>query len=230
MLSGPDLGAGFLYQLTRRREGPRARFTFHAQEGGQDASGPPIGTPEPFGWSVPSSMCSFGGRQCWHRTFETDDLEVAAVRAAYNRTRFVMAAQLSQAYRGTEVLWASALEEWAGRVVPSLEKAHAPWRLTGTASQALQGRQVKPRVVTISTTPLGVRLAAEAIPEYLVEPPAETVWGGRRLVAARAFIGSLREGTRVEWAEFEAGAAPRPVDTVRLVGWNGRRVPVEAGE
>ncbi|HEV2165927.1 MAG TPA: hypothetical protein VGS23_02945, partial [Thermoplasmata archaeon] len=67
-------------------------------------------------------------------------------------------------------------------------------------------------------------------PEYLVEPPAETVWGGRRLVAARAFIGSLREGTRVEWAEFEAGAAPRPVDTVRLVGWNGRRVPVEAGE
>lgn len=230
MVSGPDLGAGFLYQLTRRRHGPEATFTYHAQEGGQDANGPPIGTPEPFGWVRAPAMCPFGGRTCWHRTFRTEDREVGVVRAAYNRMRFVMEATLAQAYRGTVPPWEVALADWCTRVVPSLAAASAPWELSGSAAQAIHGRPVPVGTLTFRTNPAGVRAAAASIPEYLIEPPGQTEWGAYSVVAARAFVGTLVQGTRVEWAAGpldpstgRESSGPR----VATVQWNGHSIPVE---
>ncbi|MCI4358633.1 MAG: hypothetical protein L3J99_06360 [Thermoplasmata archaeon] len=230
MVSGPDLGAGFLYQLTRNRTGPQSTFTFHAQEGGQDASGPPIGTPEPFGWARSSVMCPFGGRKCWHRTFETPDREVGGVRAAYNRTRFVMEALLAQAYRNAPVPWAVALEEWLSRVVPVLEQDNAPWCLTHSTGSAVMAASTTVSGLSMRTTPAGVRAVASAIPEYLVEPAATTEWDGRLRFASRAFIGTLRDGVRVEWAsprDPTGSASPQIEGTIE---WKGRSLPVGSVE
>src|SRR5579863_3734953 len=103
MLSGPDMGGGFLYQLTSNAEQEPARFVVHVQDGGPDAGGPPRGSPEPFGYFHPAKYCDFGGPRCWHREFDLPSTEVGRVRAAYNRTRFVMEAMLAQVYGGETV-------------------------------------------------------------------------------------------------------------------------------
>jgi hypothetical protein len=230
MISGPDLGAGFLYQLTRNRTGPRSAFTFHAQEGGQDASGPPIGTPEPFGWARSGVMCPFGGRRCWHRTFETEDREIGGVRQAYNRSRFVMEALLAQAYRSAPVPWAVALEEWLSRVVPALERDGAPWYVTHSTGSAIQTASVPVSGLSMRTTTAGVRAAASAIPEYLVEPAATTEWSGRPLFASRAFIGTLRDGTRVEWASPGDTPGTAISGSDGTVEWKGRSLSVGSAD
>ena len=226
LVSGPDLGGGFLFQLTRRRDGERAEFTYHAQDGGQDANGPPIGTPEPFGWARAEGMCFIGGRVCWHRRFALEDREVGAVRAAYNRTRFVMEAELAQAYRGAPVPWGAALREWTSRVGPALAALGAPWCLSGASAEAVVrgGSAARVLVLTVATTDLGVRAAASAVPEYLTEPAAVTEWQGRETLAARAFFGTLREGVRVEWASGAEGE--RRLASARAVDWNGAALSV----
>jgi hypothetical protein len=226
MVSGPDLGGGFLFQLTRVRDGPSATFTFHAQSGGPDANGPPIGSPEPFGWRRSEGMCAFGGRVCWHRRCITEDREVAQVRAAYNRCRFVMEAQLGQSYKGARVPWESTLEERLARVGPVLANAGAPWWLDGAAASAVRGSTVAVPAITVRTAPAGVSEAAGAIPEYLIEPAGETDWPEGRVRAARAFIGTLSEGTRVEWAAVSTGSDA--IGPAEVVTWRGQSVPVGA--
>ncbi|HTT25423.1 MAG TPA: hypothetical protein VMH90_00475, partial [Thermoplasmata archaeon] len=46
LVSGPDLGAGFLFQLSFDRDEGGSSFAFHAQDGGADAAGPPLGPPD----------------------------------------------------------------------------------------------------------------------------------------------------------------------------------------
>jgi hypothetical protein len=82
MLSGPDTGGGFLFQLTVERGGEEAGFTFHAQEGREDAGGPPKGSPEPLGYAHPASACMYGGPRCWHRRFLLPLTELSRVRLA----------------------------------------------------------------------------------------------------------------------------------------------------
>ncbi len=228
MVSGPDLGAGFLFQLTRLRDGPNATFTFHAQTGGPDANGPPIGSPEPFGWQRSGGMCAFGGRVCWHRRFVTEDRELAQVRAAYNRSRFVMEAELGQTYRSARTPWEATLEEWLARVGPALARAGAPWSVQGAAASVIRGSADTVASITVRTSPAGVRAAGAAIPEYLIEPVGETDWPEGPVLGARAFIGTLSEGTRVEWAAARGASADDPIGPVEVVTWRGQNVQVGA--
>jgi hypothetical protein len=229
MVSGPDLGAGFLYQLTRERRGPLDRFVFHAQNGGVDANGPPKGSPEPFGWAQSARMCPFGGRLCWHREFELPGSETLHVRTAYNRTRFVMESSIEQAYGGRPVPYAEAL----ALLVP--EGTGFPDRawLTGSIALALQGSALAPTSVEIDAPESAIRTWAGSLEPYVIEPPGRTTWyGGLERFGARAFVGTLREGTRVEWSE----RAPRATGTGptqsspegRSVTWNGRAWPVRS--
>ncbi len=218
MISGPDLGGGLLHQLTRDRYPDRVRFTYHAQAGGEDAGGPPKGALEPLGWAFPPEMCQFGGRRCWERSFELPDPETANVRAAYQRMRFVLAALLDQQYAAAEVPWEGAL----GEVIDRLGGRTADWALTGSvARRVIDGRGAVDRI-SIRTSAEGVRSTAEALREYLIEPAAPTVWSGRPLLAARAFVGSPSTGVRVEWHAADASPA-----SARSVAWAGRRMWVE---
>lgn len=237
MVSGPDLGAGFLFQLSLDHEENGAAFTYHAQNGGVDANGPPKGSPEPFGFAHPTSACMFGGPSCWERRFELPPNRVGAVRQAYNRMRFVMAAQLAQQYDHEAPAFEPALKEFVQRVAGELERHHVPWRIGGSTGAWLRGAKLLPNGIDIGTTADGVDLIGERIPEYLIEPVATTEWSaGRRVHAGRAFVGTLVSGCRTEWASPTGKGAvtgllrewtldPEGEPDVR-VEWDGHRLPV----
>jgi hypothetical protein len=232
MVSGPDLGAGFLFQLTLERlPGPVAHYLFHAQDGGADASGPPMGTPEPLGWRRPAGMCPIGGRVCWHRDFWLPDAALGPVRASYNRTRFVMEESLKQVYRGRPVPLEPALEELLRKAPGSGSSPPIEWSLAGATALWLQGAPNPPKSIEIETTEAGVRAWAERLEEYLIEPPGPTTWhDGARRFGARAFVGTLREGARVEWSDGGAGhpGNPGPIggEGARWVDWKGHPLSV----
>jgi len=229
MISGPDLGAGFLYQLTSERGDGPARFVFHAQDGGVDANGPPKGTPEPFGWSRSPGMCPIGGRACWHREFWLPESEALHVRTSYNRTRFVMEASLGQAYEGRPVPTEAALEELLRRAPPG--GPGPAWSIVGATAIWLRGLGPPPGRIEIESSEAGVRRWAEGFEEYLIEPAAPTGWyGTERRFAARAFVGTMQVGARVEWSEPDPAVAPsgRSAPGTQWVDWKGHRVPCRA--
>jgi hypothetical protein len=236
LVSGPDLGGGFLHQLTVERFSGTNRFVYHAQDGGQDANGPPKGTPAPFGWRRSPTMCPVGGRTCWHREFTLPVEESIRVRTAYNRTRFVMDAMLDQEYSGVPVPLDAAFEELVDRLnaVEGL-----PWYVGGSAGLWLRGAPVAPHDADLGTTPASVGAVAEALRDYVTEPAAPTEWAGRPMLAARAFVGTVRNGLRVEWGvPTEPGAWERAGEWTILghresperVEWHGRSVPVVRAE
>jgi hypothetical protein len=201
MISGPDLGGGYLHQLTREVRESEARFVFHAQAGGQDAGGPAKGPLDGLGWFHPDTACQFGGPNCWHREFTISAGEEARVRATYNRTRFVFEAQLGQLYSGVAVPIRDALAEVVTRLRPLLEAAGVWWHVRGSTSCLLQGVATLPREIELVTTGPGVSLIAEGLVEYLIEPVARTRWPGRaEVLGARAFVGTLARGARVSWS------------------------------
>ncbi|MCI4330866.1 MAG: hypothetical protein L3K19_03335 [Thermoplasmata archaeon] len=213
MVSGPDLGGGFLHQLTRERSGDLVQFVFHAQEGGQDAGGPPKGSPEPLGWSRPGSSCQFGGPRCWHREFELPIDQESQVRAAYNRTRFVFEAQMAQLYGGMEPPVHETLKEVVARIGPALEQLSTPWHVGGSAAALLQGVPIRCQDLDLGTTMAGVRAIGDALSEYLIEPVSPTTWvPGHRVLGGRAFVGTLARGMRVEWATQLEAAPAGPYD------------------
>jgi hypothetical protein len=232
LVSGPDLGGGFLHQLTVERFSGVNRFVFHAQDGGPDANGPPKGTPAPFGWRLSGTMCPIGGRTCWHREFTLPVEESLRVRTAYNRTRFVMEAMLGHEYGGVPLPLEAAVEELIDRLnaVEGL-----PWYVGGSAGLWLRGAPLAPHDVDLGTTPEAVARVAEALKDYAIEPAAPTEWGGRPMLAARAFVGTVRNGVRVEWGvptgpdvwerEGEWTVLGHREPPGRL-DWHGRSVPV----
>lgn len=207
MLSGPDLGAGYLHQLTTERDGDRSTFTHHAQDGGQDANGPPKGPLEVFGFVHPPSPCPFGGPRCWHRRFLLPFAETARVRPCYNRARFVLQAMLDQVYDGAPVAVGPALAEVAGRLIGA-GLTPDDWRVGGSAGAWLLGAPVVPRDIDLAVRRAAVDRVGPALVEYLIEPTATTDWPGVGIVrAARAFVGTFVAGSRVEWAvPLEPGA------------------------
>ncbi|HXQ94781.1 MAG TPA: hypothetical protein VN864_06425 [Thermoplasmata archaeon] len=232
LVSGPDLGGGFLHQLTVERFSGVNRFVYHAQDGGADANGPPKGNPEPFGWRLSGTMCPIGGRTCWHREFTLPIEESLRVRTAYNRTRFVMDAMLGHEYGGVPRPFEAAIEELVDRLgaVEGL-----PWYVGGSAGLWLRGAPVVPHDIDLGTTPEAVARIGEALKDFVTEPAAPTEWGGRPMLAARAFVGTVRNGVLVEWGvpagpgewgrenEWTAvGHRDRP-DPVE---WRSRSVPV----
>jgi hypothetical protein len=226
MLSGPDLGAGYLHQLTTDRDGDRTTFTFHAQDGGQDANGPPKGPLDVFGYVHPPSACPFGGPRCWHRRFLLPFSETARVRPCYNRSRFVLQAMIDQVYDGASVAVESALVEVAARLV----KAHVTdeeWLVGGSAGAWLLGAPVTPRDIDLAVRRAAVDRVGTALVEYLIEPTSTTDWPAVGIVrGARAFVGTFVAGARVEWGV--------PLDPETRAEWNldvdgPARIAVEHG-
>jgi hypothetical protein len=218
MLSGPDLGGGFLHQLSLDREGELTTFTFHAQEGGSDAGGPAKGPLDVFGFVHPATSCMFGGPRCWHRRFLLPSTEAPRVRRAYNRGRFVLDAMVAQAYAGVPAAVRPGLSEVVRRIAPVLDGEDVEWYVGGSAAAWLQGAEVVPRDLDLGTTRMGVDRIGALLGEYLIEPVAPTDWPGLGIVqAARAFVGTFKDGLRVEWAVPIGRHEARPLEE-----WSGR--------
>ncbi len=200
MLSGPDLGGGYLHQLSFDR-GDATTFTFHAQEGGQDAGGPPPGPLDPLGFAHPPHPCQFGGPRCWHRRFLLPLEQAPGVRRCYNRSRFVFETELAQLYRGAPVDLEAGLREIVGKVGPVLAAEGIEWYVGGSAAARLLGAAVTPRDLDLGTTRTGVDRLGELLAPYLIEPVAPTEDARRRIVrGGRAFVGTFASGVRIEWA------------------------------
>ena len=240
MISGPDLGGGFLHQLSFDTGGEATTFTFHAQDGGSDAGGPPKGPLDTFGFVMPKVPCMFGGPRCWHRRFVLPRSETLRVRQAYHRHRFVLAAMVDQVYAGAPVPVENGLAEVVTRLAGPLDTEDVAWYVGGSTAAFLLGARIRPRDLDLGTTRAGVDRIAALLAEYLIEPLAPTDWPKVGIVrAARAFVGTFAEGLRVEWAVpldrsrggfgEEWGGDPEEVrlETVTLAG---RRVRVTRPE
>jgi hypothetical protein len=201
MLSGPDLGAGFLHQLTSDRDGDRTTFTYHMQEGGQDANGPPKGPPDVFGFVHPPSPCQFGGPKCWHRRFLLPFAETPRVRQCYNRNRFVLQTMVDQAYSAAPVAVETALAEVVDRLSKGGDSSASDWYVGGSTAAWLLGAAVLPHDIDLGTSRTGVDRVGVALAEYLIEPVSTTDWPTGGIVrGGRAFVGTFAAGARVEWA------------------------------
>ena len=218
LLSGPDLGAGFLHQLSLDRDGERTTFTYHAQDGGADANGPPKGPLDVFGFVHPPSPCPFGGPRCWHRRFRLPFSEASRVRPAYNRNRFVLQTMLDQVYDRVPVRVEAALEEVVQRISGPLAEEGIDWYVGGSTAAWLLGAGVAANDIDLGTTRPGADRVAALLAEYLIEPSAPTDWPTAGMVqGARAFVGTFRTGARVEWA------VPLEVRTpLSFEEWSGR--------
>jgi hypothetical protein len=218
LLSGPDLGAGFLHQLSLERDGERTSITYHAQDGGADANGPPKGPLDVFGFVHPPSPCMFGGPRCWHRRFLLPFSEIARARQAYNRNRFVLQTMIDQVYDQVPAGVESALEEVVRRISGPLDQDRIGWYVGGSTAAWLLGAPVSPHDIDLGTTRAGVDRVARLLAEYLIEPIAPTDWPGVGIVrGTRAFVGTFQAGARVEWAVPIEPRTPLPFDE-----WGGR--------
>jgi hypothetical protein len=201
LVSGPDLGAGYLHQLSRDRDGETTTFTYHAQTGGQDANGPPRGPLDVFGFVHPPTACMFGGPHCWHRRFLLPFEETAAVRQAYNRNRFVLETMIAQAYDGAPATVDAGVEELVARLAAPLERDGIEWFIGGSGAAWLLGSGLLPHDLDVGTTREGVDRIGELLREYLIEPIAPTDRADGGIVrGARAFLGTFQAGVRVEWS------------------------------
>ncbi len=210
MLSGPDLGGGFLFQLTVEYAEDRAHLIYHAQEGGIDASGPPKGSPTPLGFTPTDTACGIGGRDCYHRAFDLARDDVPRARLAYNRLRFVVTPMLEQHYAGAEIPIRAGVDEVVARLSTAFSARPDGWFVGGTASAWLQGVSVAPREIDIGTDRAGAEQIAVSLHDYLIEPLAETSWReAGRIFGARAYVGTLRSGVRAQWGVAESGAGVR---------------------
>lgn len=230
LVSGPDVGGGFLFQLTRERTEPLATYTVHAQEGGLDGGERPAGTPADVGFERAPGMCSIGGRRCYHRSYGVPLLEHARVRFAYNRMRFVIGPMLEQRVGRRPARYAEGLDVALPRIAQALGGARIPWMVGGSAGAELRGAAIVPRDLDLVTTAEGVSAVAAGLEEFLIEPPSQTHWSdGVERRAARAFVGTLQDGLRVEWAEAVAptGEWSRPTMAgAQVVVRKGVEVPV----
>jgi hypothetical protein len=213
LLSGPDLGGGYLHQLSVSPEGDPRRYTYHAQDGGADAGGPPIGSLAVLGFSHPVRACQFGGPRCWHRDFSLPFDRAASVRAAYNRFRFTLEATLRQAYASAPVALAAALREITARLAVPLRDEGIEWYLGGSVAGWLQGGDFAPREIDLGIPRSGVERVAGLLAPYLIEPAGPTDWPGVGTVrGARAFVGTLQEGARVGWSVPDPDRPPLPLE------------------
>jgi hypothetical protein len=230
MLSGPDLGAGFLHQLTTDRDGDRTSYTYHAQDGGADANGPPKGPLDVLGFVHPSFPCQFGGPRCWHRRFLLPFSETPRVRACYNRNRFVLQAMIDQAYEGAPADIEGSLAEVVARLrAPASGVSGSDWRVDGAAGAWVLGAPVAPREIDLGCVREAIDALGAALAEYLIEPVATTDRPPDRIVrGARAFVGSFSKGARVEWSVpiDRPGPVPGAEATVRSLSVPFRNGPL----
>jgi hypothetical protein len=235
LLSGPDLGGGFLFQLTRDRAPLPAGFTFHLQEAGTDAGETVPGSPELLGFRRGEGSCMYGGPGCWHASFPRPESEAMAVRYAYNRLRFVIGPMLRQAVGLEKAPVAEGLRELLGRIGPPLSAAGIPWQIGGSTAAWLAGVPLDPADIDLGVPAGAVEPLTGWLQEYMVCPIHPVGRPGESArPAAAAFVGTLKAGIRVEWAGAVAegpGSAPEEwgpgwVERRRVVAWEGSTVPV----
>ena len=201
LLSGPDLGGGYLHQLSIDRREGTTTFTHHAQEGGQDAGGPPVGDLAGLGFVHPPTPCMFGGPRCWHRRYLLPFAATPRVRFAYQRCRFVLETMLKQDHALAPVPFDDGLAEVVGRLSGPLASEGLPWYVAGSGSVRLLGGGGDPRDLDVGTVRAGVERLGELLAEYLIEPVAPTDRpSGELVLGGRAYVGTPRSGLRVEWA------------------------------
>lgn len=226
MVSGPDLGAGFLWQLSEDVDPPEEPgFTYHLQDGGADAGGPPIGPPEFLGYAHPSIACMFGGPRCWERRFRAPTSALARVRAAYQRTRFAAAALWAQQYEGRAVPFQEGLERFLAACDPSLRAAGLRYRVLGRSATWLVEGGVEPAQLRVELAAGGSELVAERLEAELIEPLAGR--GPEEGFGGRAYLGTFQAGLRVDFGERPPGAGAVP-EAIREVAWRGFSVPIAA--
>ncbi len=224
MVSGPDLGAGFLWQLSfDAPDDGEAGFTFHLQDGGSDAGGPPIGPPDFLGYDHPESACMFGGPRCWERGFRLPESELGRTRAAYQRTRLAFAALLAHQYEGRAVPFEEGLERFLAACDAPLRSAGIGYRLVGRAVPYLADGGETPSNLRIETEAGGAERIGESLEAELIEPVAAR--GPEEGFGGRAFLGTFRAGLRLDFGERPPGAGAAPRGT-REIDWHGFGVPV----
>ncbi len=230
LLSGPDLGGGFLFQLTRERAPLPPGFTFHLQEAGLDAAHPPAASPRLLGFEHPAEPCMYGGRDCWHLPLPLSEGELLPVRVAYNRTRFVLDPMLAQAAHLRPAPIAEGLRELLERIGGPMGDSHVAWQIGGSAGAWLRGARIDPADLDLSVEERGFPLLAEALSEYLVVPPHPIGPAPDAPRRAAAFVGTLQAGIRVEWGSVDPAAGA--ISEWEGPGWAERRerIPWEGHE
>lgn len=224
MVSGPDLGAGFLWQLSAEEGGPEEPgFTYHLQEGGEDASGPPIGPPDFLGYRHPRAACMFGGPRCWERRFLTEPADLSRIRTAYQRTRLAFAALLAHEYEAREVPFGEELERLLSVCDVPLRAAGIPYRVDGRTATWLSAGGTPPRSVRLEVGSGGSERIGTLLERELIEPVASR--GPEEGFGGRAFLGTVRAGLLVDFGERPPGAGPAPATGHELT-WRGFGVPV----
>ena len=240
LVSGPDLGAGYLHQLSRDTDGSTTTFTYHAQVGGQDANGPPLGPLDDFGFTPTTASCMFGGPRCVHRRFLLPFEATGRVRQTYNRNRFVLELMLRQRYANVPATVDRGVVELLRRLAEPLAAEGIEWYIGGSTGVWLLGGALAPRDIDLGTTRAGIDRIGELLTEYLIEPVGPTDWPGAGIVrAARAFVGTFHEGVRVEWAvpieprevvPFEEWSGRPGVARTSTATWQDRSIPVSRPE
>lgn len=226
LLSGPDLGGGFLLQLTSDHPPLAPAFTFHLQEGGTDGGVALPGSPGSLGYRHPAVPCMYGGPGCWHKSFDAPGSALASVRVAYNRTRFVLAPMLAQAEHRTPAPIARGLTETLALIAPALAGAHAAWQVGGSAAAYVRGVALEPADIDLGVAPAGVDALASALEPYSVEPRHGAPPAGA------AFVGTFQSGIRVEWGATQPASGSMTEwsagweDRVERVPWGGLDVPL----
>ena len=236
LLSGPDLGGGFLFQLTWDRPPLPPGYTYHLQDAGSDAGERPAGSPELLGFAHPPTPCMYGGPGCWHLRVDLPESARSLVRVAYNRTRFVVGPMLAQALGAHEAPVREGMVELLDRIGPALAARDLPWQVGGSAGAWVRGAPIAPRDIDLGVDADGATVLASALEEYLIEPnhPVGLTGDARRHGAA--FVGTLKAGIRVEWSSARS-SVPGAVGPLEWEGdgwvarrervrWEGREVPL----
>ncbi len=226
MVSGPDLGAGFLWQLSVDEGGPEEPgFTYHLQDGGEDAAGPPIGPPDFLGYRHPEAACMFGGPRCWERRFLAEPAALVRVRTAYQRTRLAFAALLGHQYEDRPVPFAEEFERLLGLCDAPLRAAGLPYRIDARTAAWIAGDGPSPARLRLEVGPGGTDRLGELLERELIEPIASR--GPEEGFGGRAFLGTVKAGLLVDFGERPPGAGTGP-GAVREVAWRGFGVPIAA--
>lgn len=233
LVSGPDVGGGYLLQLSRDREPPG--FTYHLQEGGTDAARPPAASVEWLGFSRPARACMFGGTNCWERSFPAGLETASAVRNRYNRFRFVLGPLLEQRAGRTPVPFAAGLRALLERIAAPLTEERIAWAVQGAAADWLLHGGATPHGVELATTDEGCARLGVLLADSEIWPVAPVGVPG---VAARyegaAFLGTLVDGLLLRWSgplappsAGGAGAASEWWNRTARASWDGHSVPVD---
>jgi hypothetical protein len=147
---------------------------------------------------------------------------------------------ISQAYSARPVPVEPGLAEVVQRLASILDREGIDWYIGGSVAAWIEGAHVEPHDLDIGTTRAGVDRIAALLSEYLIEPVGPTDWPGSGIVhAARAFVGTFRDGIRVEWSVPLEPREIRPCEewsgragVARLVPWtfHGHRIQLARPE